>query len=71
MSNHDPDWEPRYQAGRVRRAEGQNEVQVPWAADLDADDPGLTVWIRGRVRKGPDGRWKRDIGRLEKRVYVA
>ena len=68
MSHNDPDWEPRHPAGSVRRAEGENEVPAPEAADLDEDDPGLTVWIRGRVRKGPDGRWKRDIGRLEKRV---
>ena len=71
MSHNDPDWEPRHPAGSVRRAEGENEVPAPEAADLDEDDPGLTVWIRGRVRKGPDGRWKRDIGRLEKRVYVS
>lgn len=69
MSNQDHDWEPGNRNRRGRRAEGEAEVQAPEPEDLDWDDPGHTVWIRGRVRKRPDGTWKRDIGRLEKRVY--
>ena len=71
MSDNDPNWEPGTRGRRVLGAEGQNEVQVPEAEDLDMEDPGLTVWIRGRVRKRSDGTWKRDIGRLEKRVYYS
>ena len=68
MSYNDPDWEPGHRGRRVR-GPGGPDVQVPEIEDLDTDAPGHTVWIRGRVRKGADGQWKRDIGRLVKRVY--
>ena len=71
MSQNDPDWEPGRRVRRVHGAEGLEQVQVPEAEDLDTEEPGHTVWLRGRVNKKVDGRWKRDIGRLEKRVYPA
>ena len=72
MSGQDPNWEPRGSRRRVRGAEGAMEAQaehVPEVEDLDQDDPGHVVWIRGRV-KNIDGTWKRSPdSRLQKRVY--
>ena len=70
MSHDDPDWEPGNQAGRTVRAEGAGHPGAPELEDLDMEDPGHTVWIRGRVTKDQDGPWRRgNSGRLIKRVY--
>lgn len=67
MAENDPEWRPGNRA--VRERGGPVHVQEPEPEDLDAEVEGRTVWIRGRVIKQEDGSWKRNEGRISKRVY--
>ena len=68
MSEQDPEWRPGNRPRRGHEAGGAG-IRAPELGDLDEDDLGHTLWIRGRV-KNVGGAWRRDKAeRLEKRVY--